>query len=171
MLYHPGRNPTVDCIVTRNSGNDSQSETQVLWIRRSVHALAEPGKWAFPGGFINTKARKNEKWISGEETEIAAVKRELVEETDLNLSHYSEEEFTLLGIYDNLERDPRNTAERWIESHVYSITIQKEEGNFVEGKDDAEDAKWFSLATILEMDKSQFAFDHYDLLLLYFGLN
>jgi 8-oxo-dGTP pyrophosphatase MutT (NUDIX family) len=95
------------------------------------------------------------------ETEIAAAKRELKEETGLDLSHYDDKNFQFLGVYDSLERDPRNTHTHWIESHVFTIQIDEKEGGFVEGLDDAEDARWFSIQTLQEMKKDQFAFEIY----------
>lgn len=164
MLYHPGPNPTVDIIVTKNAHSNSKFDLQILFIRRSKKAEAEPCKWAFPGGFIDTSSCKGENWLPGTETEIAAAKRELKEETGLDLSHYDDKKFKFLGVYDSLERDPRNTLTHWIESHVFTIQIDEKEGGFVEGLDDAEDARWFSIQTLQEMKKDQFAFDHYTIL-------
>lgn len=164
MLYHPGPNPTVDIIVTKKIETNSKESFQVLFIRRSKNAAAEPGKWAFPGGFIDTTSCKGESWLPGMETEIAAAKRELLEETGLDLSHYDDKTFQFLGVYDSLERDPRNTLTHWIESHVFTIQINENEGDFVEGLDDAEDARWFILQEILNMKKDLFAFDHFAIL-------
>lgn len=164
MLYHPRANPTVDCIVTRKMGNVPTNDFQILFIRRSKTAQTEASKWAFPGGFINTSSCKGEGWLPGTETEFAAAKRELKEETGLDLSHYDDKKFQFLGVYDNLERDPRNTLTHWIESHVFTVEIERNAGEEVVGMDDAEAACWFSIQTLREMKKEEFAFDHYAIL-------
>jgi 8-oxo-dGTP diphosphatase len=157
MLYHLGPNPTVDVIVTKRV----QNELFILLIRRSRLSSAEPGKWALPGGFIDTKAPKGEVWQPGLESELEAAKRELKEETGLDLAHLEVAEFRFLGIYDAPERDPRNTNTSWIASHVFTVAVNEFEGKDVKGMDDADAAKWFSISEIKAMDKGTFAFDHF----------
>lgn len=167
MLYHIGPNPTVDIIVTKRVEN----ELYILMIRRSYSASAEAGKWAIPGGFIDTDAPKGEIWKPGVESEIQACKRELLEETGLNLRHLDKNEFRFLGIYDHPERDPRNSNTSWIASHVYTVSINEFEGKDVKGMDDADMAKWFSIKEIIKMDSTLFAFDHYEILKTHFFKN
>lgn len=161
MLYHLGPNPTVDLIVSKIKGN----ERFILLIKRSVNANAEPNKWAFPGGFINSLASKGEVWQAGSEKEIEAAKRELKEETGLDLSDMKDAEFHLLGIYDHADRDPRNTNTSWIASHVFAVNVSDNIGDNVKGNDDADNAKWFSIDELQNMDPAIFAFDHYQIML------
>lgn len=167
MLYHLGPNPTVDVIVTKHIEN----ELFILLIKRSERASAESGKWAIPGGFIDTNAPKGEVWQPGMETEIQAAKRELLEETGLNLMHRDDTEFRFLGIYDAPERDPRNSNTSWISSHVSTVAVNEFEGKDVKGMDDACLAKWFSIKEIIEMGPEVFAFDHYAILKEHFLQN
>lgn len=160
MLYHPGPNPTVDIIVQK----PVNGENAVLLVRRKRNSDTEPGKLALPGGFIETNAEQGIVWTNDKETEIEAAKRELLEETELDLSNYSDNSFKFLGIYDDPKRDPRNTNISWVEAHVFTITISENEGENVEGADDAEEAKWYSLSEIRSMSSVDFAFDHYSIL-------
>jgi len=160
MLYHPGPNPTVDVIVQK----PLNGETAVLLVRRNRDVDTEPGKLAFPGGFIETKAKKGSAWTKDKETEIEAAKRELLEETKLDLSAYKDASFKFLGIYDDPERDPRNTEVSWVEAHVFTITISEKEGGKVKGSDDAEEANWYPLSEVKAMLSTEFAFDHYEIL-------
>ena len=93
------------------------------------------GKWALPGGFINT----------GETVEQAA-ERELREETGLKIELEG-----LLGVYSNPERDPRG--------HVISIVMYgKEKGGKLKTKtDETDDALWLHLNNT---DRVEFGFDH-----------
>ena len=160
MLFHLGPNPTVDLIVTRAVGG----EQQILLIERSANSSAMPGRLAFPGGFVDTEASRGEVWRSGAETFIQAVRRELLEETGLDLSHKPDEVFRFLGIYDDPGRDPRNTNDSWVEGHVYTVVIDPEEGHDVIGMDDAEHAHWFPVSELRLLSKDRFAFDHYEIL-------
>lgn len=160
MLYHLGPNPTVDLIVTKKVDN----EQNILLIRRSWSSSAMPGKLAFPGGFVDTEAQKGAVWKSGRETFLSAVRRELFEETGLDISHKKEEEIRFIGIYDDPGRDPRNTNDAWVEGHVFTLEIHPEEGEDVVGMDDAEHAAWYSASELKSFDRSEFAFDHWEIL-------
>jgi ADP-ribose pyrophosphatase YjhB (NUDIX family) len=160
MLYHLGPNPTVDLIVTRTV----DGEPQILLIERSVNSSAMPGRLAFPGGFVDTEAPVGEAWKPGVETWLEAVRRELLEETGLDLSHKPDEMIRFLGVYDDPGRDPRNTNESWVEGHVFTIAIDPEEGNEVIGMDDAQHAHWYPVSDLNAMEKNRFAFDHYEIL-------
>lgn len=157
MLYHPGPNPTVDIIVQK----ETEEEISILLIKRLRTVDTEAGKLALPGGFIDTDAEKGSAWTSGVESEIEAAKRELLEETGLDVQHYHDSSFQFLGIYDKPERDPRNTNISWTESHVFKIVVQENEGENIEGLDDAEEAKWYSISELKSMKSDEFAFDHY----------
>lgn len=159
MLYHLGPNPTVDVIVIKRI----QGLLNFLLIRRSKTAKAEPGKWALPGGFVDTNAPKGEVWRADFESFVDAVKRELKEETGLDLSYLNENEFKFLGIYDSPERDPRNSNTSWIASHVYLVILSESEGENVQGMDDAEEAKWFSEIELSRMNDDDLAFDHLEI--------
>lgn len=159
MLKHKGPNPTVDIIVIRKKGK----ENQILLIQRSSNAEAFPNAWALPGGFVDSEAPKGEKWKEGQESKVDAAKRELLEETGLDLRERDHSDFHFKGIYDSLDRDPRNTKEAWTESHVFMIEIEGIEGNYVTGMDDAQNAKWF-MATEISNKKVDLAFDHIKIL-------
>ena len=122
---------TVDAIVFVKQGGSAL----VLLIERG----REPFKnsWALPGGFIEM-----------DETLEAACKRELLEETGLNV-----DQMTQFKTYDAINRDPRH---RTI-SVVYFTELN--EIQQVEGSDDANRAEWFPVSDLPEL-----AFDHKQIL-------
>lgn len=157
-LYYIGPNPTADTIVTRTR----DGVKQVLLVQRSEWVAAEPGKWGIPGGFVDTLANRNTKWEEGYETKVHAAKREVQEETGLDLFSLPDEDFKLLGVYDDRNRDPRNDEHSWVEGNTFVVEIPSHLGDDVSGHDDAQAAKWFTLEELNELPKDKFAFDHID---------
>jgi 8-oxo-dGTP diphosphatase len=115
-----------DCVIFGFDGK----ELKILLIRRGIDPYK--GQWAFPGGFMRI-----------DETAEACAKRELEEETKLNIQVLKQ-----LGAFSGLNRDPR---ERVISIAFYALVQPSE----VIGGDDASHAEWFSLD-----DVPQLAFDH-----------
>lgn len=118
---------TVDAIVCTAKEN----KKYLLLIERGNEPFM--GQWALPGGFMNM-----------DETLEMACKRELLEETGLNVS-----ELQQFRVYDSIDRDPRH---RTI-SVVFSIELPQ----MVEarGGDDARQANWFEIDNLPAL-----AFDH-----------
>lgn len=116
--------PTVDVIL--------QKDSNILLVKRKN----EPFKdyFALPGGFVN----------DGESVE-AAVKREAIEETSLEI-----EPIDILGVYSNPERDPRR--------HIVTIVFI---GTIINGVakpgDDSVEIEWLHLD---EIKNKKIAFDH-----------
>jgi len=121
---------TTDCVVF---GYDADDGLSVLLIRRGI----EPFKdcWALPGGFVRI-----------DEEVSACARRELNEETGLQLSHLSD--LKELGCYSGVNRDPR---ERVITIAYYQLVRKSE----VKGGDDAKEAHWFPVDNL-----PAFPFDH-----------
>ena len=117
---------TADCIVF----NRDDDRISVLLIKRKN----DPYKncWAFPGGFINM-----------EESADEAAKRELKEETGLEVENVEQ-----LKAYSSPNRDPR---ERVITIAFIAESKIKE----VKGGDDAKEANWFDISNLPTL-----AFDH-----------
>ena len=88
-----------------------------------------------PGGFIEE-----------DETLVASVARELEEETGLK-----DLQFTQFGTYGDPGRDPRGRTL----TVAYFAQVQGNKPPAVEGLDDAQDARWFSIR-----DLPNLAFDH-----------
>ena len=115
-----------DCVVFGFDGKG----IQVLLIRRGVEPYK--GLWAFPGGFMRM-----------DETAEECAKRELQEETSLNIQVLKQ-----LGAFSGVHRDPR---ERVVSVAFYTLVQPSE----VVGGDDASHAEWFAIE-----DAPQLAFDH-----------
>jgi len=127
---------TVDAIVFVKQGGSAL----VLLIERGRDPFKN--SWALPGGFIEM-----------DETLETACKRELLEETGLNV-----EQMTQFKTYDAIDRDPRH---RTI-SVVYFTELN--EIQQVEGSDDASQAEWFPVSDLPEL-----AFDHKQILEEFFA--
>lgn len=106
-------------------------ELKVLMIRRKKWPYA--GSWALPGGFSNE-----------DETLLAAAKRELKEETQIDGLHIEH-----LNVYSTPNRDPRG----WIISSAYYALVN--EGHLEKRKaaDDAAEVQLFSVTEVLEKMK------------------
>lgn len=141
-LWKEGANLTSDIVLFRKSGDD----VQVLLIERGKDVQACPGLPAFPGGFIEDG-----------ESPFDAARRELQEETGLGLSKNIDLDYC--GAWDNPMRDPRNTVDRFVRSHVYTGWVPEGYGEHPKGLDDAEPGKtkWTSLS---ELKDRVLAFDH-----------
>lgn len=152
-FYYKGVNPTVDLVVIRGD--------KVLLIQRDNDAEVEPGKWALPGGFHDTNAKEGEEWVDNKESSLEAAKREVKEETGLDVDLISGLNFELVGVYEGGGRDPRDKEDAWTRSTVYMVRIPKNEGHGVKGMDDVQKAKWVTLKTALN---TSLAFDHHKII-------
>lgn len=123
---------TVDSVLL-----DKKMENIIL-IKRKYPPCA--GQYAFPGGFIEPK-----------ESEIEALKREVKEETGLDVIVERK-----IGVYDKLGRDPRGN----IISNAYLCIIDSELSE-IKCSDESTQVKLFPLEKIQDID---LAFDHEDIL-------
>lgn len=149
-----GPNKTVDLVVFRDHPEHGR---QVLLVKRKAGTV-EGGKFALPGGFINTKTQKGETWEDDHdlETPHEAAFRETLEETGLNLNMKDHGHMLKpVGVYEGGQRDPRDNKDSWSKSHAFTITIPYDENTKVQGMDDASDAGWHSVSELPEL-----AFDH-----------
>lgn len=154
--YYLGANHTVDLVVVA-----PDEERKVLMIVRSEKAQACPGLMAFPGGFVDTQAKRGEKWKSGLETHQEAALRELKEETGIEIENLEASRLHSIGVYEGNNRDPRDNEQSWSRSSVFYYQLNTQEYEKVKdkvmGMDDASDALW---VPIEELKKIQLAFDH-----------
>lgn len=111
-----------------------ETEPKVLLIQRGSEPFK--GCWAFPGGFMEM-----------DETAEQCAKRELEEETGLDLT-----DFHQIGAYSKVNRDPRG---RTI-TIVYLAIVNKPLTAI--GHDDAARAKWFPINSLPRL-----AFDHIEI--------
>lgn len=147
--WYVGMNPTVDNVILKKE----DGVYKILLIKRKNKV--EFGKWALPGGFIDTNAQKGEPWKPGRETPKQAAIRELHEETGLYIESVSRL-MKEIGIYEGNNRDPRDTKSSWSRSYAFGLVLP--EGfntDKVKAKDDASDAKWFDIKALPTL-----AFDH-----------
>jgi 8-oxo-dGTP diphosphatase len=124
---------SVDAVVF---GYDQDKELCVLLIRRKYEPFQN--RWALPGGLVENDESLDE-----------AVRRELKEETSVEIDHL--EQFHAFG---NPGRDPRN---RVVSVAYYGIV--RPDLHLLSAQTDAEDASWFKLKKLPEL-----AFDHQDIL-------
>lgn len=152
--WRPGPNPTVDAVVTRGKG----AKKEILLIRRAdKEGVTERGKWALPGGFHDTNAKKGEPWREDKESARDAALRELHEETGLDAADMRSH-LRQVGSYEGHNRDPRDNAEAWSKSTAFHLHLGGELATKpVKGQDDADRAKW---VPIKELKKYDLAFDH-----------
>lgn len=140
---------TVDLIGLRF--NQETNKLQILLVQR----IANPdrGKWALPGGFIEPN-----------ETTYDAVRREVKEETNLEIN---EQRIQLLPLVSTPNRDPR----MWVMTNPNIILFKPTDDLQIEAGDDAQNAKFFDISTNMKneivikgLEKSNLAFDHYDII-------
>ena len=129
---------TTDAIVLRQHKNDKLHD--ILLVTRGKEPFA--GKLAFPGGFVNY----------GEDPKKGCM-RELKEETDLDGLNIE-----LLTVRGDPQRDPR----RHVVTIVYIVNVAPDAKP--KGGDDAKDAKFYDLKTIIETKKGKMSFDHYSII-------
>jgi len=132
--------------------------TRVLMIRRSSNTQPEQfqNTWALPGGFFDTDS---------DESVRACALRELKEETGINFqSKEDNSQYEFSHIADKIDRDPRQRTV----SAVYkcNLGIFKEDPKELilapEDTDEVLQAAWVDIETT---PKSEFAFDHFDVIL------
>jgi len=112
------------------------NDNKVLLIKRD----SEPYKnsWALPGGFINT-----------DEDAVSAAKREVKEETGLDV-----EILGLIGVYSDPKRDERHTI-----SIAYLGFPLNSNSKLKPQKNETKEVKWFEIEDIPSL-----AFDHKQIL-------
>lgn len=147
--WYKGMNPTVDNVILKKTSNSYE----VLLIKRA--GKVEQGKWALPGGFIDTNSKKGEEWKAGRETPRQAAIRELQEETGLYVQSLSSM-IKEVGVYEGNNRDPRDTKDSWSRSYAFVLLLPDDfSTKNISARDDASDAKWFDIKNLPSL-----AFDH-----------
>ncbi len=145
-LRYPGPNDATDVVLIRRG---AFGEDELLLIRRHDDSDAAAGKMSLPGGFV----------LPGETPREAAV-RELHEETGMRVPASA---LVPVSVVAGGGRDPRDTDERWVRSHVFAVRIAEaapngSPGSFVLGGSDAEAALFVAVAR-----RPPLAFDHDEL--------
>lgn len=141
---------TVDLIGLRF--NQTTNKLQILLVQR----IANPnrGKWALPGGFIEPN-----------ETTYDAVKREVKEETNLEID---EQRIQLLPLVSTPHRDPR----MWVMTNPNIVLFTPGDDLQIKAGDDASRVRFFDISTDKEneiqidsLSQNDLAFDHYNIIL------
>jgi len=154
--YFAGRNPSVDNVIAR----EFNGMWQVLLIKRK--GPVEKDKWALPGGFVDSNARRGDAWKYDKESYLEAATRELKEETGLELCEQAPIELqTRCG--KSKSRDPRDSQYSWSESHPYAFKLRGSLAGEPTAGDDAADARWHNLKDVLK-PTYECAFDHIDII-------
>lgn len=106
-------------------------------LNREGNPNIEGGKWALPGGFI-----------AADETAYEAARRELEEETGIDVSHIKH-----FGVYDKIGRDARG----WMISNAFYAIVPEHELSNRQAADDAADVELFDVEEVFGLE---LAFDH-----------
>lgn len=130
---HPRPSVTVDSVVLKYLKNN----IEILLIKRNNDPFKN--NWALPGGFLDM-----------DETLDAGVKRELKEETGLEVN-----EVMQVGAFGKPDRDPRGRV-----ISVSFLTLLKSENGTVKAASDASEANWFNIHDL----PLPLAFDHKDII-------
>lgn len=141
---------TVDLIGLRF--NTTSNHLQVLMVQRIANP--ERGKWALPGGFIKPN-----------ETTYDAVKREVKEETNIDID---KDRVQLLPLVSTPNRDPR----MWVMTNPNIILFSPDDQLSLQAGDDAQAVKFFDVTNnyfgqpVIEgLTTDEIAFDHYKLII------
>lgn len=149
LYYHKGPNPTADNIILKQYTD----AYKVLLIKRTGET--EFGKWALPGGFVDTDAKRGESWLPGKETPKQAAIRELIEETGLNVNEISKL-IKPVGIYEGGGRDPRDNKVSWSRANAFILVLPDGfDISKMSADDDAGQVGWFDVRVLPKL-----AFDH-----------
>jgi ADP-ribose pyrophosphatase YjhB (NUDIX family)/adenosine deaminase len=145
-LRYPGPNDAADVVLVRRN---ALGEDELLLIRRHDDSDAAAGRMSLPGGFVRP----------GESPRDAAV-RELLEETGMRVSAAA---LVPVKVVSGGGRDPRDTDERWVRSHIFAVRIDGASspdtvGSLVLGGSDAAAALFVSVER-----RPRLAFDHDEL--------
>lgn len=122
---------------------------QVLLILRDGHPFKDC--WALPGGYLNVEEDETDPSNQGEDLEEAA-HRELEEETSLPQHSCHLEQLCTFG---KSGRDPRGR----VITVAYMALVRSSLAPLIKPKDDAKDARWFTLDEIKALGVP-LAFDH-----------
>lgn len=148
--YYLGANPTADCIIICGD--------KVLMVQRSIDSV-EGGKWAIPGGFVDTVTQYSYVWVAYQETPLDAAKRELMEETGINKEALDKVEVIEVGVFEGDKRDPRDNDYAWSKSHAYAFIVPPDfiAQHSTKKSIETDDVKW---QLISELESLNIAFDH-----------
>lgn len=149
LYYHKGPNPTADNVILKQD----VGAYKVLLIKRTGET--EFGKWALPGGFVDTDAKRGEPWLPGKETPKQAAIRELIEETGLDVNEVSKL-IKPVGIYEGGGRDPRDNKISWSRANAFVLVLPDGfDISKIRAGDDAGQVGWFDVRVLPKL-----AFDH-----------
>lgn len=149
-LWFQGENHTADLVLM---AQDENQQWNIALIVRDKPPFE--GLHALPGGFVETHAKPGQPFILDEETPEQAARREFEEETMGILD--PQHPLIPLGVFRDLNRDPRNSESAWIASHAFlAIAPNKID---LKPADDAREACWVLLDDIFNK-KVHMAFDH-----------
>lgn len=158
--YYIGANPTVDLVIMNHLD-------EILFVQRAEKSEACPLMLAFPGGFVDTTAKRNEVWLPGLETEEQAAKREVKEETNLDLKDVK---VYHIGVYEGNNRDPRDNEVSWSKSNAFFYKMDEETFNKIKAIMKPDDGVEGEIAKLdwkpaLEALQTPLAFDHNKILI------
>jgi 8-oxo-dGTP diphosphatase len=128
--------PRIDVSVDIIVFGKKSGKTQVLLIKRKNEPFK--GMWALPGGYVNA-----------DESLLDAAKRELKEETGVDLNNLDQ-----LYTFGDPDRHPLKR----VISVAYTTVVDQDQVH-IQASDDAEDARWYSIEELPNL-----AFDHREMI-------
>jgi len=147
--FYKGVNPTVDLVIIHGD--------KILLIKRKSDANAEANKWALPGGFQDTYAKKGEEWREDKETALDAAIREVKEETGLDVKYFKDK-IKKIGVYEGESRDVRDNEISWSRTTAFYLDLPLDyDINLITSGDDAQDAQFIKINAV---NSATLAFDH-----------
>ena len=150
-LWYRGENHAADNVLVA----DTPEGKMIALIERKEKPFK--GCYAFPGGFVDTHAKRGEEFRLDFESPYDAAIRELKEEVSVDLSPELVISVDEIGFYNDKSRDPRNDEDAWVASTAFLICLSEQVQ--LTASDDAASAEWKSLEDVVD-GKIELAFDH-----------
>ncbi|OGF30447.1 hypothetical protein A2300_04305 [Candidatus Falkowbacteria bacterium RIFOXYB2_FULL_35_7] len=157
MPRHAPQSVTADAVVTINFYSP---QPKIILINRLHPPFNEPTIYALPGGHVKsgTFNPENLRFENGDQNTLQTAIRELLEETNLDLTGCLPNKWRALPIMDSDNRDPRPDARHFSQPYWINITTSGLSSKSLQAGDDANAVY---LSSLLWLHPNDMAFDHW----------